>query len=782
MKTLKIKKIRIFNFKIFDSIEIDLRDSDVVVFDGPNGFGKTSVFDAVELLLTGQISRLIRKKKDVDLRRTFEDNLLVHNQDHEETYVKAEILLNGVSFFVCRHANWKKHKSNNPTDFSPFSLHLLKDLNTAPDSKNRVDENQMVTIFGENFLQSYPVMHYIEQDESAFLLKRREGDRKEFLSYLFHTVKEEEEYRKIKNSLEIIKSKETELSSSRQVSLNRLKILKDELVSKDIEDVPYKKVIGQKDVLWDKEEILFGLDKWNSIYKPEIISLKYILTNKKLVKQALINNYLTSVADQTRILQYHVTTSHFSKKLKTFQENQENKKYLEGALESLSEIEDLESFEEIEVDDLSDVLGLDEDFVEAMKSKLESLREMKESLDEEEGFYESLEESREQLSNFLDEEIFSKKSDCPLCGHEYEDKAKLLSSIQSVTERYEGHLKKGGLNYRKNLTEFKKKFVEKLISETKKKILALEKSVPTNYYSMLIFDQRTKDGYEKFTLELGRLEINILNYANADMAADKLKVDSLVKDLKGFLQKAIIPVDNEAYSPKYKSILEQYFNNDFQNVNKIALEDLDKKVSYIENEIVKKQSDTISNVEKSIASIGKLLEKCEIVKKSIRDLLKIYESEINTYKSRVISQIEVPFYIYSGRIIQTFNRGSGFIIDIDIEKELKGVRFKANSSTSHDALFSLSSGQLAALVISFMLALNRVYAKNNIILIDDPVQTMDDVNIASLIELLRNDFMSHQVFLSTHEDHISLYMNYKFGITKMNSNSFNMKKIMRSKI
>lgn len=38
------------------------------------------------------------------------------------------------------------------------------------------------------------------------------------------------------------------------------------------------------------------------------------------------------------------------------------------------------------------------------------------------------------------------------------------------------------------------------------------------------------------------------------------------------------------------------------------------------------------------------------------------------------------------------------------------------------------------------------------LLIDDPLQTMDDLNISSFIELLRNDFKDKQIILSTHEE------------------------------
>ena len=35
-----------------------------------------------------------------------------------------------------------------------------------------------------------------------------------------------------------------------------------------------------------------------------------------------------------------------------------------------------------------------------------------------------------------------------------------------------------------------------------------------------------------------------------------------------------------------------------------------------------------------------------------------------------------------------------------------------------------------------------------VLLIDDPVQTMDEINMASFVELLRNEFKDKQIFIN----------------------------------
>lgn len=56
---MRIREIEAENFKLFTTNfhEVnEIEKSDLVVFNGPNGYGKTSVFDIIEFCLTGTIS------------------------------------------------------------------------------------------------------------------------------------------------------------------------------------------------------------------------------------------------------------------------------------------------------------------------------------------------------------------------------------------------------------------------------------------------------------------------------------------------------------------------------------------------------------------------------------------------------------------------------------------------------------------------------------------------------------------------------------------------------
>ncbi|HDR8434261.1 TPA: hypothetical protein QC285_004065, partial [Bacillus cereus] len=211
-------------------------------------------------------------------------------------------------------------------------------------------------------------------------------------------------------------------------------------------------------------------------------------------------------------------------------------------------------------------------------------------------------------------------------------------------------------------------------------------------------------------------------------------------------------------------------------ISKIDNKNIEYKIKYLnwcyEQTLYKKQGEIGNRITKETEKLKYLKLKVEKAKK-IKD---VYSSCINEYELKIINDIEILFYVYSGRLLQYYQRGMGLFI----QNTTGGLKFVANSETDHDAINYLSSGQLSALVIAFTLTLNKIYSNNELglLLIDDPVQTMDDINMASLVELLRNEFRERQIILSTHEDNISRYIRYKFSKYGLKHKRLNVKEIL----
>ena len=175
-------------------------------------------------------------------------------------------------------------------------------------------------------------------------------------------------------------------------------------------------------------------------------------------------------------------------------------------------------------------------------------------------------------------------------------------------------------------------------------------------------------------------------------------------------------------------------------------------------------SEEINEKKKDLTNLQELQRKLSSKEKIVKKLFNTYNSQIKDYERLVAKQISIPFYVYSSKILQTRPDGNGaFIKSSDNAKEKGYIRFVSGLDDEHDAWNSMSSGQLSGLVVSFMLAMNKVYpTKLKSLLIDDPVQTMDEINLASLVQVLRKEFFDNQIIISTHERKSANYFAYKY--------------------
>ena len=114
----QISKIEVSSFKAFKQIHLDFSDSSLLTLDGPNGFGKTSIFDAIELLLTGGIKRIRQLFTTLMMgnRTNYDDNLLWNNRSgKKDLVIKIEFISGARKLVLARHtpAADFDEKSNN---------------------------------------------------------------------------------------------------------------------------------------------------------------------------------------------------------------------------------------------------------------------------------------------------------------------------------------------------------------------------------------------------------------------------------------------------------------------------------------------------------------------------------------------------------------------------------------------------------------------------------------------------------------------------------------------
>lgn len=99
---MKIRKVNIDTFRLFNDEEISFvnprhqnRCANLVAIHAPNGFGKTSLFDAIEFCVTNNIKRLKTSNFKEDIKSDKAENSFssfIHNKDYPDKDVSVKIL------------------------------------------------------------------------------------------------------------------------------------------------------------------------------------------------------------------------------------------------------------------------------------------------------------------------------------------------------------------------------------------------------------------------------------------------------------------------------------------------------------------------------------------------------------------------------------------------------------------------------------------------------------------------------------------------------------------
>lgn len=165
-------------------------------------------------------------------------------------------------------------------------------------------------------------------------------------------------------------------------------------------------------------------------------------------------------------------------------------------------------------------------------------------------------------------------------------------------------------------------------------------------------------------------------------------------------------------------------------------------------------------VKKLKESYEKYNNKTNKMKEAVSSLINKYQDANKDYQTQIANAIKIPLLVYSGRIIQNYPLGLGIRAVVKTNQ----LVFEAMSKNGNDVYNILSTGQLNGLSIAFLLSIKNVYGSANgldILLIDDPLQTIDDISAISLADLLTQQGIG-QIVLSTHEDAKANLLRYKF--------------------
>lgn len=770
---IRIKKIKIKNFKCIENDDFDFIGADLVLFDGPNGYGKTSVFDAIEFCFTGEIRR-ISENFNIDGKVAYEDSP-IHRDDSEPVLVSIELLdtESQKTYLISRRirpATELSGKEKNPKNF--FSN--ADELKVESDSGDSLTLDEIIEY--PDIKELYGVLNYVEQDENAYFIKKSAKEKYIGLSKLLGIDDTNKELKKIKKFFDDLKKE----SRNVEKDISRITAENKEALDEKTEKIEFKILTKNRVVEWDKEEVGVASIKQRDQLLEEVDVVENLVKDKQLLKQAInfttIRQYALDEKKLTNFMKYYWYTENEGEAERMFRISKIDD-FFKGELQKLLDALERKNFEfflEIDKESLNEIL-VDKLIREDLLIKSESIKELKKSLNEKGKILESLKSQRDSLIEFFRKhsvDINHDAGSCPLCGFDWESQETLLKQIEITNNTLFESFNRSN----KRLEELKS-LMSRIIDENEviKKIKAKIKKIDelnlerlsTAEYSE--FESQQKDFAASFNQLIDSIDSpqreEIISLVN-ELSDNKIPIGLKNKEEVQRILEDSTPKFPEGFKPdeSYKQF-KRLYDLDFEFLDSITSSDITNKRKYIKFQYLNTISSELEKLRKRAGNLSSVEEKTEI-------LIGIISNRLKGYIEGIISSITAPFYIYTSKILQHHTLGTGLVFNAELNKSSPEIHITPLSRTQ-EASYSLSSGQLSATVVALMLVLNKVYNKSKLstILIDDPIQTLDEINTHSLVELLKHNFVNDQIVLSTHEKRYSKFIRYKyekFGLENSN--------------
>ena len=765
-----LKRLYLENYKLFEQKTIIFENA-LTVFDGPNGYGKTSTFDAIELLITGSISR-VRDNDAILANIGYGESFLAKDQtkdvvvmgeffntEMDETLVIVRRIPKGMTNRDNNPKNsLKKVKIEFPFDFDNPGKRVSKDAKLAGQEK-------FDRFFGAQDISVYTMLHYVRQEDRLAFFKNTEKDRANAIEDLFGL----EKYRQKLNRAQIAYNKLNRdyLNSQREIDMLRADIMRQP--QERTEQTDYEPLATGKP-RWDQEKLGFRGAASSDLQQR-------MLAQVDGVQALLMWRKEFAVYEETRafreipVEQRGLTILAWklqSQRANAIQELQNRQQLLLFCTKQNEHIRQSQ-FASVQWEQLCDVLG-ETDLAEGYTALVTQIKKNRANQTDLQNSLTEINRTRNQLQQQLQKATSVERGLCPYCGQDWGDAESLESRFEVMTRSIQAVMGREAVNNILLVEECENKFKQQLGAKWDVLLSELEQDVALAVFCKYPDWQAFRNAADACGPVMDRLHV----LPEQVMIAGTLEasVDSTAHIL-GQAEKlwTSLPAEYMALDQKYD--FGQLYQEGFDNITaleSLSVEKLERKKQYIRNQFY-------HSFDESIGKLNSLEEQQKALEQLCGQLCQYIETlkkAINTYRKQLIGQIEIPFFLYSSRLLQSYPGGQGILID---SKEGEKVRFTA-PGREHDVLYTMSSGQLSAVLLAFSLSLNQIYARSGFqtLLIDDPIQCMDDINMVSLVELLGREFGQTQVIISTHEDDFARFISYKYGKYGLKHKSVSLKR------
>lgn len=334
---MKIKKIYIKNFKGIKNKQIVDFSEHTTFLTGPNGFGKTTIYDVIELCLTGKIHRTYIKK-DVTSDRKDYVKPYYQNDASKEVLIKLWLQNGEKNLIITRYLNADEScrplvggKKNKPTDFDSLekfkqiNIENFEDENFVESQYTQLEKNEITDFFELKFEKGkkgkeykiddvYILFNYLQQEETTYFLKQKENERKNNLGFLFQTNEQEEKLENIKNHYKKFEKIQEQL----ELKIGQLK-------NKNDPSISYKNLFENQEIDFDGDKLFLDISEEEALQKQaqyikDIDSLIEFIKNfspteykKRKVSEKIKNQLKEETFTQYQILNTFLEKEEFDK-------------------------------------------------------------------------------------------------------------------------------------------------------------------------------------------------------------------------------------------------------------------------------------------------------------------------------------------------------------------------------------------------------------------------------------------------------------------------------------
>lgn len=728
----RIRKVSLENFKYVKedrALEVNFNDASLVLLNGPNGYGKTTTFEAIELLLNGDVKSF---NENLLNRGSISKSILANNPSKNIILTAELVDATGKVSIIKRIIECEeKFKSTikvNDESFTQEELEALLKFNKS----------------------IFDIGMYISQKESLEFLEKKYGDRKNLISGILDSSNIQSKLDYLKKFEKEVNNKVTAKKINCEDEISKIKTELTELQSLETKvsnlpkDIEYQRLFEDEEYSFDVEKLDVSI-----AYDLQIEPLKNILEFIKNFTKYKKTKRILKLEKVLNLNEINVKCIYYSDIIN----NIKNKK---DTLNNIKTIEDL-----LKTKDYKDavtigrVAGVDEVRITEVQETIQNYNKLVVDLKNNEKDRKEFVIKRKKLISLFEKNVVNNNFDkniCPLCGNSSTELMNLFIMTEKTLEANNSLIEN-------NLNIFKDKVdkyfydiqnindkIKALNEEDYKLYLALE-----NYINIEILNlTEEKNTMNEFKFVHNEVFLN--DKFDDEYSMFKLKIQNEIKSLGEKLSDHVIK--------DYDNLMDKYYKNSI--IHKEV--EINNKIAYIADKYTSRYSQEIVQVQKNlddkIKGFKKVEKENDLAQRTISSFRSKYEAAFKAYQTKLVENIKIPLYIYTGKIIQNYPMGLGINVDI------KDNQIIFQTDNKNDDIFNyLSMGQLNGVALAIMLAVRSTIDFENgldLIMIDDPLQSIDDISAFSFADLLVESFSNSQLIMSTHEEDKSNLLEFKY--------------------